>query len=123
MWTSENLDSFFLLRIVLQEEQRAYNNREHCRDHFYSIMRKAASTTTAFGWASSGSEDEGYRMMKEAVRQFLQVLLVENYPWFAGEELFLLTLLEYCFRHLWHYCRVACLLSYCMVCGYPLSMV
>ena len=72
---------------LLQEEQRAYNNREQCRDQFYAIIREAASAYSAFGWVSSGSEGEGFLKMKDAVHQFLHVLLVENYPWFAGEIL------------------------------------
>lgn len=71
----------------MQEEQRAYNNREQCRDQFYAIIREAASAYSAFGWVSSGSEGEGFLKMKDAVHQFLHVLLVENYPWFAGQIL------------------------------------
>jgi hypothetical protein len=70
----------------LQEEQRAYNNREQCRDQFYAIIREAASAYSAFGWISTGAEGEGYLKMKDSVRNFLQVLLVENYPWFAGKS-------------------------------------
>lgn len=73
------------VQCFVQEEQRAYNNREQCRDHFYAIMREGASAHTVFGWVSSGSEGEGYRKMKEGVKHFLQILLVENYPWFAGK--------------------------------------
>ncbi|XP_024372189.1 uncharacterized protein [Physcomitrium patens] len=75
-----------------QEEQRAYNNREHCRDQFYAIIREAASAYSAFGWNSTGAESDGYLKMKDSVRNFLQVLLVENYPWFA--ELFLEQVLQ-----------------------------
>lgn len=71
---------------ILQEEQRAYNNREQCRDQFYAIIREAASAYSAFGWVSTGAEGEGFLKMKESVRNFLQVLLVENYPWFAGKN-------------------------------------
>lgn len=73
----------------MQEEQRAYNNREHCRDQFYAIIREAASAYSAFGWNSTGAESDGYLKMKDSVRNFLQVLLVENYPWFAGKIQFL----------------------------------
>lgn len=75
-----------------QEEQRAYNNREQCRDQFYALIREAASAYSAFGWISTGAEGEGYLKMKDSVRIFLQVLLVENYPWFA--ELFLEQVLQ-----------------------------
>ncbi|KAJ7565096.1 hypothetical protein O6H91_02G047900 [Diphasiastrum complanatum] len=73
-----------------REEQRVFNNREICRDRFYTIMRSALSTQNPF--TSAATSEESFRKYMESVRQFLTVLLFENYSWFA--ELFMEQVLQ-----------------------------
>lgn len=69
----------------MQEEIKFYNNREQCRDLFYSLVRDAAAAYSAFGSGALESELGGFNKMKESANQFLRGLLPDNYPWFAGE--------------------------------------
>eukprot|EP01018_Ginkgo_biloba_P011502 Gb_07520 [translate_table: standard] len=66
--------------------QKIYNNRELCRDQFYAIIREAASSQGAFGFAAFSHDNHAYKKIHESVQSFLKVLMVENYPWFS--ELF-----------------------------------
>lgn len=66
--------------------QKIYNNRELCRDQFYSIIREAASSQSAFGFVAFGQDNDAYKKLQESVQSFLKLLMTENYPWFS--ELF-----------------------------------
>ncbi|GLJ09069.1 hypothetical protein SUGI_0101140 [Cryptomeria japonica] len=67
--------------------QRIYNNREQCRDHFFEIIREAASSQSAFGFATFGKDNDAYIKLHQSVQSLSKMLMVENYPWFS--ELFI----------------------------------
>ncbi|KAH9292418.1 hypothetical protein KI387_042408 [Taxus chinensis] len=63
--------------------QKVYNNREQCRDYFFDIIREAASSQGAFGFAAFGKDNNAHIRLLESVQSFSKMLMVENYPWFS----------------------------------------
>ncbi|MCO5600448.1 hypothetical protein L7F22_054561 [Adiantum nelumboides] len=65
------------------ESQKLYNNRELCRDVFYAIIREASFFQNSFGHTL----EDARLKIQERVRELMNNLMIENYPWFT--ELFL----------------------------------